>query len=279
MKKVKIKIPAKLNLTLDIVGLNNGYHDLESLVCSINIYDKITVSKRKNYSTRLKSKGIDVGCEVFNNNAYKTAVEFCKKYNQMGVDILLEKQIPVGSGLGGSSADIAGVLLACKRLFKIDDDLNDLASKLGSDSCYMLKGGFAVLKGKGDVVEYHPIKRRLYFVILTSPQILLSKDCYQAFDKANQMYPKCTYSALKELKEGNINGMIQAMGNHLYPQAKNLVPNIENNIKYLDVFSKGFMTGGGTATFAVFDSKKKMNLAYKILKTRFGDSVLKAHSV
>ena len=70
-------------------------------------------------------------------------------YNTTGVDIVLKKNIPLAGGLGGSSADIAAVLIGMKRLFRIDADIKKLASKLGSDVVYMLNGGFSLMTETG----------------------------------------------------------------------------------------------------------------------------------
>ena len=137
MRKVKVKIPAKINITLDVLDKTpDGFHDLKSLVASINIYDKITLKKRKDVFISLKEKGNVTGLQE-ENNAYKTAKKFMAKYDTPGVNIVIDKKIPIANGLGGSSADIAGVLIAMKKLYKVDCDLSELASELGSDVCYM----------------------------------------------------------------------------------------------------------------------------------------------
>jgi hypothetical protein len=152
MKKITVKIPAKINLTLDVVGVRDGFHDIESLCVGVNIYDKITVKKRSDKLVTLKEVGIKAGCEVQNNNAYKSAILFMQTFRTSGVDIIVDKSIPVGAGLGGSSADIAGVLLAMQKLFGVKKDIKPLADSLGSDSGYMLSVRPAIISGRGDKV-------------------------------------------------------------------------------------------------------------------------------
>ena len=89
----KIKIPAKLNLTLDITGQSGGYHMIDSLVCSVNLYDTILVSKRKDKKILLKTRGINPECLVENNNAYKTALLFCEKEKQFDLYFFLKKDV------------------------------------------------------------------------------------------------------------------------------------------------------------------------------------------
>ena len=153
MKRVKIKVPAKINLTLDITGVKDGYHHLKSIVSSINLYDTITLIKRNDDKITLLEKGIESGCDTQKNNAFKACKAFINKFGTTGVDIVLNKKIPVGGGLGGSSADIAGVLNGMKKLFGIDGSVKDLADELGSDSRYMLEGGWAVISERGNKVK------------------------------------------------------------------------------------------------------------------------------
>jgi 4-diphosphocytidyl-2-C-methyl-D-erythritol kinase len=77
VKKLTVKIPAKLNLTLDILGkANNNYHNVKSLVASINVYDTVTVIKRQDDVVTLKEQGFSSGCSIEKNNAYKSAKLF-----------------------------------------------------------------------------------------------------------------------------------------------------------------------------------------------------------
>ena len=141
MKKVVINAPAKVNFTLDILGVEDGYHKIKTLVSTINLCDKITIKKRKDSRINLIMKGIPVDCEPIENNAYKAAQAFVEKYKTLGVDIIVNKKIPVGAGLGGSSVDIAGVLNGMKALYP-ETEVLDIANKLGSDSGYLLQDYF-----------------------------------------------------------------------------------------------------------------------------------------
>ncbi len=279
MKKVKIKVPAKLNLTLDVLGVEQGYHALKSLVCSVSIYDTVTVSKRKDSDITLKTFGIDAGCSEQDNNAYKTAKVFMQTQNTCGIDVVVNKNIPVGGGLGGSSADIAGVLKGCNKLFNSDCDLSDLASKLGSDVNYMLNGGYALIEGKGDKVTPVNAKTKLYFLVVSLDKSISAKECYKAYDDAGVISADCTDTAVNLLKCGDVKSFIGVIKNDLTAPAVKLLPEIKQNLATLDAVQKGFMTGSGSATYMVFKSRRKRNVAYNILKHHFGKNLIKAHTV
>ena len=90
MKKVKINVPAKINLTLDVLGAKNNYHQIESLVASVDIYDTVYLTERKDGKITLDMKGIPVDCPIVDNNAVKAARLFCEKFSTYGVDIKIK---------------------------------------------------------------------------------------------------------------------------------------------------------------------------------------------
>ena len=89
-KKIKIKVPAKINLTLDVVGKKTSFHEIKSLVASINLYDVITLEKRSDNIITLTVIG-DCGCKTEDNTAYKAAKLFQHTFGESGVDITIEK--------------------------------------------------------------------------------------------------------------------------------------------------------------------------------------------
>ena len=165
MKKVKVKAYAKINLILDVVGVEGNFHALKSLVCSIDLADDVVIKKRKDGKIILKKSGIPYDCPLEKDNAYRSAVSYLN--DGQGVSIKIKKRIPVGGGLGGSSADIAGVLNALDLLYDGQKDKQKIADQLGSDSKYMLKGGYAILEGRGDKISYLNQNRQFYILVLT----------------------------------------------------------------------------------------------------------------
>ncbi len=280
MKKITIKAKAKINLTLDILGVSGGYHLLESLVCSINLFDKITVKKRKDDIITLKNKGLDIDCPIPENNAFKAGVLFKETFNTSGVDIVIDKKIPIGGGLGGSSADIAGVLNAMKKLFGVEQEVSELANKLSSDACYMLKGGYAVMSGRGDKVEWLKKDKKLYFVLFPDWKSVSTRACYKKFDQLNESYDECTKKVLTALYADDQKSFLEGLKNDLYESAKQINPDIELNLLALkNAGSKNnIMTGSGSAVVGVFTDKKERDSVYKLLLSRFGNRIYKAET-
>ena len=281
MKKVTQKASAKINLTLDILGVSGGYHLIKSLVCSTKLCDKITVKKRKDDKITIKMKGLPIDCATTDNNAFKAAVLFKKCFNTCGVDIVIEKNIPVGGGLGGSSADIAGVLNAMQKLFSIDKDLSGIANELSSDAYYMLKGGFAVMSGRGDSAKWLDFDKKLYFVIFTDKESVSTRACYKAFDDLGKTYDKRTEQAVNALIGGKDEEFLSALKNDLYEPCKTLNENVELNLIALkSVGAQGaVMTGSGSSVVGVFTEKEKRDEVYKILLSRFGNKIIKTETI
>ncbi len=280
MKKITIKAKAKINLTLDVVGLTNGYHDLSTLVTTIDLYDKITIKKRKDSAINLKCTGLEMDCSVTDNNAYKTAKAFIDKFSTGGVDIIIEKNIPLGAGLGGSSADIAGVLNGLKTLYGVNESVLDLANALGSDSGYMLSGGYAVLSGRGDKIKSKKIDKTLYFVIITEKKQVSARASYKNFDKIAKTYKPCTAVCLKALEENNFEKFAKTIKNDLTEGSIQIVKEIQTNFAVLKKAGAKavIMAGSGSAVVGIFEDKKQRETVYKKLKPLYDENIIKAQT-
>ena len=281
MKKITVKVPAKINLTLDILGANENYHEISSLVTSIDIYDEITVAKRSDYKITLTMKGLRVDCSVPDNNAFKAGVLFQDTFKTRGFDITVDKKIPVAGGLGGSSADIAGVLNALNLLFEIDMNMEKLAAELGSDAPYMLKGGYAVISGRGEKIERLPFNKTLFLLLITENANVSARACYKKYDQRKREYPPCTAKAVTALTNDDDNALIEAVKNDLGNAACEIVQQIKFNLFALNKagVGKAIVAGSGPTVLGFYVDKKARDKAYKKLAPLFGENLIKAKTV
>ena len=281
MRKTVIKAPAKINLTLDVLGTEGKFHEIKTLVSTINLYDKITIKPRKDSCINLIMKGLAVDCPITENNAYKAGKLYMDKVCSTGADIIIEKHIPCGAGLGGSSADIAGVLNGMQKAYKKDANLLPLANSLGSDSGYLLNGGYAVLTGRGEKINNKDISQRLYLIIITDDTPVSSRASYKRFDKLGKTDKPCTTSADKALKEGNFEKFCSVIKNDLYFASCEIVENIKTNL--IDLERAGapakIMTGSGSSVVGIFNDKKQRDMAYKKLLPLYKNKLIKAQTV
>lgn len=255
---VRVKAYAKLNLTLAVTGWEKGYHTLDSLVCTVDLYDLIKLKKRRDGLVTVEMHGRGSENIPFEkNNAARAAEAYIKRFSTGGADIVIYKNIPVGAGLGGSSADIAGVVKGMARLYGrgSDKELKELADELGSDSGYMLTGGFARLTGRGDEVARLDIKTRLNFLLLLPREGVSTAECYKFYDESHAEKLSSEF-ALSSLLSGDIAGLGQNLNNALLTPAKKLNGGIEEAVKELSAFAPSGvnMTGSGSGVYALFDS-------------------------
>ncbi|MBP5467595.1 MAG: 4-(cytidine 5'-diphospho)-2-C-methyl-D-erythritol kinase [Clostridia bacterium] len=280
MKKVKIKVPAKINLTLDITGVKDGYHVIESLVASIDVFDVIRVKKRKENYISVSFSGIPTGVSGRNSNAYLAAETFVKEFGTGGAEINIERRIPAAAGLGGSSADIAGVLAAMGKLYRINRDLSYIADKLGSDVSYMLKGGYAVIKDRGEIVERVPdIKNKFYLLIVAGSKGVSTSESYKGYDRIGKTYRKHTGTAINFLREDDPDNFFKLLKNDLYESSAGLLPEIKETLTNLKKFGAAVMTGSGSAVYGIYKTKKERDKVYKALFNEYGDRLIKTETL
>ena len=281
MKTVKIKAYAKVNLTLEIVGQSGGYHLLDSLVASVDIFDVIVLKKRKDKLSSVIMKGL--GSESIppeQNNALKAAEAFSARYGVCGADITVLKNIPMGAGLGGSSADASGVLLGMAKLYGIDDrsGLEEIANSLGSDVKYMLRGGFARMQGRGDCIESLPISPTLYMLMIAPQTGVSSGACYHEYDNNPiRLNPCATQNCIDALAKNDINGAGRYLTNDLYPPSARLCADVEKAYTEALAFSPlgVVMTGSGSAVLALFETKELCEWAQSRYRGKFKTAVIK----
>lgn len=247
-----LQISAKINLFLDITGTReDGYHTLSTVMQSIDIYDTITISD--------DNGGLFVDCPgvpLDQNTAYKAAFSFYEKLQmQPKVAIRIEKNIPMGAGVGGSSADAAGVLLAlnkhhCNPLTM--EQLAAMAITIGADVPFLLTGGTMLCEGIGE--QMHPVENGLagYYLLLQPSCRVGAKDAYICYDQVGGDHSN-TQAFLTALSKGNASGLRQLGVNALQRACLALCPEIEVLLSYLHSCADyAFLTGSGSACVGYF---------------------------
>ena len=280
MNTVKIKSYAKVNLTLEIVGEKDGYHLLDSLVASVNLYDVILLKKRKDALSSIVMHGLDSeGIPPENNNALKAAEAFSEQFGVNGVDITVYKNIPIGAGLGGSSADVSGVINGMAKLYNVGDRvaLKALADSLGSDTGYMLTGGFARMQGRGEQVTSLAFDGKLHFLLLCPQTSVSAGGCYREYDRLNgeqnlsKNVKNATEKCIQALLKKDINDGGRYLTNDLFLPATHLNADVKTAFDEASSFSPlgVVMTGSGSCVLAWFENKELCEWAKSRYKGKF----------
>ena len=265
--QVTVHAPAKINLTLDIVGVRaDGYHLLESIFQAVSIYDTVTAEKAEDIT--LDAPGCD--CPVEKNTAYKAAVAFFAAAGiEGGAHLTLTKRIPQQAGMGGGSADAAGVLWALDALYETGmtaEQLCEIGLTIGADVPFCVKGGTAFVTGIGEGLQPLPSLPDCYIVIAQPQEGISTKEAYAAVDNAVIANRPDNGAAIAALKAGDLSAVCRQAVN-VFEVATKLegVTDIRRKMEvYAPLCSQ--MTGSGSCVFAIFEDEGAATACVKELK-------------
>ena len=263
MEELIIEAYGKVNLALDVIRKrNDGYHDINTIMQQIDLKDIVTIRDRE--------KGIKIECNnpevpVDSSNLVYTAWEKMKEKAKIdrGVHIIIEKNIPVASGLAGGSTDAAAVLKGLNKLWKLNfskKELMDIGISIGADVPYCIMGGTALAEGIGEKLKIlKSFSNKL--ILLANPGISVS---------TAHVYDSLRLDKIE--KSPDMDMLVQAVENDdIYTLAKNMANILEqvtveefSQIKTIkeDMIRYGalgsLMSGSGPTVFGLFDDEKKL---------------------
>ncbi len=262
---MKAKVYAKLNLTLNVFPKVGNFHPIDSVVTSVSLFDVVEVKPRKD--KKVKVKGF---MPTPDNIAYKTAMAFVAQFDTFGVDIAIKKGIPIGAGMGGSSADSAGVIYCMCKLFGVDmqsEQVATLCASLGSDISFMLRGGIARMQGKGDDVTFGECPIDLHFVLTCFSDSMSTAEVYSAFDSLPEQPKTDSEKLFNLLCDGNFATNLQ--NNNLQPACQSLSSYAQSYLQCArDLGYKPNMTGSGSAYYIWCESALDAQQATSALKQK-----------
>ena len=160
MNKIIIKSPAKINLYLKILNkFTDGYHEIDTAFQLIDLFDEIEfINSKNNISINSNSNNLNN-----NKNIISIVAKRLKKTNKkLGVDIKLDKKIPIGAGLGGGSSNAASTIIALNKLWNLGMtkiEMHNFAKSIGADVPFFLFGKNAYAKGIGCLLYTSPSPR------------------------------------------------------------------------------------------------------------------------
>jgi 4-diphosphocytidyl-2-C-methyl-D-erythritol kinase len=183
------KAYAKINLGLQIIGKReDGYHDIETVLHPVNLFDTIEL-EACGHEITIESSDPNLPVDE-SNLCWKAAAALRKETNvTSGVKIRLDKRIPAGAGLGGGSSDAALVLRELPKIWNLkitEARLREIAISLGSDVPYFLRSGTALARGRGDVLEYFNLSLPSWIIIVYPNIHISSKWAYGHFAPKQQ---------------------------------------------------------------------------------------------
>ena len=266
---MKIHTPAKINPLLYILGKReDGFHELFMHMVPVSLYDTLTFAENKKQGLNFQIKGASFS-ELGVDNLVVRAVRAFEKVSkiEVNINILLEKKIPYGAGLGGGSGNAAGTLQALNYIFRNPtesaglippESLHEIALELGSDVPFFLKPGPTEIRGRGEKLRDLPDYPKFHLLII-KPSFNIS-----TFEAYQNCIPK------REVKFPSIRSfdVLNSQMNNQFESSLLVQYPVLSNLKTLLLKNGAFgalVTGSGSAVFGVYNNKDKQNQTYKNL--------------
>lgn len=264
------KAYSKINITLDVKDLrDDGYHNIESVILPLEFHDSLEIT--------ILPKSVpddfvvcdDFSLRISKYNLVHKMIDLCREKwgftERLNVNI--HKNIYLQAGLGGGSADAAAVLRTIIKLFKLnptDDEIKQLCLKAGSDVYFQFYNKPALVKGKGDVLEFFNNPLDCY-VLLVKPLLGNSTETIFAESDQHNLIHGDSLKAIEAIQSKDLKKIHENIFNSLYEPANILCPDIGklyNKIKEMGFGAFG-MTGSGSCLFILSFNKKELEKAEK----------------
>lgn len=282
MKMINLKAYAKINLGLRILSQrDDGYHNIETVFHRVQPHDEIRLEQSSDLTLTVNTPGLPRD----DNNLCVKAAKLLQQHvgTENGVHIFLNKNIPIGAGLGGGSADAAATIIGLMNLWHIDISKNELLKiglQLGSDVPYFLSPGTAYATSRGEILEYFEFSMP-YWIVIIYPNIHVStKWAYEAIhDKRYIQHesevnnPKSNIS-LRQILLDHVHDPIH-LNAVLHNDFEPIILHKYEKIAFAKVslYAAGAkfaqMSGSGSAIYGLFTSEQDANDAAGQLRKRY----------
>ncbi|MCI8746477.1 MAG: 4-(cytidine 5'-diphospho)-2-C-methyl-D-erythritol kinase [Lachnospiraceae bacterium] len=288
---IKIKAPAKINLTLDVTGRrNDGYHNLEMVMQTISVYDELEISILPENPEKPiifnMDKELPDKIPPEKNLVYKAASVMKEKYNiKNSFNIFLKKNIPAAAGLAGGSTDCAATLTAINRLCQLgltDEELCQTGVSLGADVPYCIKKGTMLSQGIGDILSPLPVLGQIWIVLINPGISVSTAYVYKQLELDKFPCHPGTDKMIKAIQDNNIQHIASCLFNVMETVTIKEYPVLDEIKKYLsDNGAEGaLMSGSGPTIFGIFENDDKAKAAYHKAKKVYSNfNIILCHTV
>ena len=286
---------AKINLHLEILGnRNDGYHELAMIMQSIDLYDQLKMTKLDNNNITLKSNNLELS--IGDDNLIIKAAKLLRiksGIHNLGVNIELIKDIPIGAGLAGGSTDAAATLVGLNKLWDLNfssEELENIAQEIGSDIPFCVSGGRQFCFGRGEVLEkIQNSNSNIGVILVKDPSIQISTPlAYKNYKKqygSNYLSNEIDFE--KKRNEIRLLDWINdefiethtKITNDLQKSVYAMSTHVQKSLEVLrDLQGSRLvaMSGSGPSCFALFSTYDEANNIYKLNSEKFKRAGLSA---
>jgi 4-diphosphocytidyl-2-C-methyl-D-erythritol kinase len=270
MEKMIVDSPAKINLGLNVVGRRtDGYHDLETIFITLLLSDKLTFSKSDELRLNTNSKQLN----ELNDNLILKAIKLLERQSKRKIlaEIFVEKNIPIGGGLGGGSSNAAITLKAINKLFQLGfsfTELSEFALELGSDVPFFLNPVPCFAESRGEIL--FPLELELsYPILIVNPWIKI--DTGWAFSKIKPSKPVTNLRKIIIEKKIDITEYRNYISNDFEEIVFKEYPTIKEikNELYNQGAKFALMSGTGSTVYGIFTNLQQAYWAEEFFKQKY----------
>ena len=267
-RSVTVLAPAKLNLSLDVVGtLPNGYHDLDMVMQTIDLYEKIILKTSRDLRLSLPGSFVPANDK---NTAVKAALAYFDYTGLLaGVDINVYKRVPVRAGMAGGSADAAGVLVGLNELYGAKLSMSELCAigaGIGADVPFALLGGTCRVRGVGDLMKALPPCPDCRFVVVMPSVGVSTPEAFARYDTmGSPVHPDCEAQE-QAIRKNDLAAVCAAAGNALEHCSGAVETPAICEILRANGAITAQMTGSGAAVFGIFADDAQARAAAAVLR-------------
>lgn len=263
MNSIELKSRAKINLSIDVLGKReDGYHLVEMIMQTIDLYDVIKIRELSSDNIIIKSNSNDIPLDD-NNIVYKAINLLKDKFNiNKGIEIFIQKNIPVAAGMAGGSSNAAAVLVGLNKLWRLnlsELDLQELGFKLGADVPFCISGKAALAQGVGEELSFIKGLPKDISILICKPEIFVStKDVYEGLDLNNIQSRPDNKKLLENLRQENIQSLAKNMVNVLESVTSRDYREIKEieNIMMENGALGSMMSGSGPTVFGLYKNRE-----------------------
>jgi len=273
MDKLALKAYGKINLGLDVLRKRpDGYHDLKMIMQMVDVYDDIIITKTDRKDEIVVATDKFVLENEKGNLAYMAAKLLFDEFNiHQGIEIKINKRIPIAGGMAGGSSDCATTLMGINKMFDLKlskEDLMKRGVKLGADVPYCVLGKTAIAEGIGEILTPLPTPPSCY-VIIAKPPVSVSTAFVYGNIRPNEITKRPDIDGMAEAIK---NGDLYKMSSLLYNVMEDVtVPEypIIADIKKMMIENgalNSIMSGSGPTVFGIYNNLEKAENTMKLLK-------------
>ncbi len=269
--KLLVKAPAKINLSLDVLGKRqDGYHEVKMIMTTIDLADRLELMELAEDRIEILSHNRYVPDDQ-RNLAYQAAKLLKGKFNvKKGVSITIEKTIPVAAGLAGGSSDAAATLRGLNKLWNLGltiEELAELGAEIGSDVSFCVYGGTAIATGRGEKIEHIKTPPSCWVILAKSHIGVSTADVYGNL-KLNRVTHPNVDKMVEVINDGDYKGICDTVGNVLEDVTFVMHPEVARIKAQMKRFGADavLMSGSGPTVFGLVHHDSRMHRIYNGLK-------------